>query len=201
MTGNITGVILAGGASKRFNGITKAQIEIGGRTIISRITETFNSVFDEIVIVTNTTDVFREYDNYIITGDKFLNKGPLGGIHAALTVTRREALFVVAGDMPLLEKELIIRQIEFFNNDKCDILVPVMNNYIEPLHGIYRRSVMEILEEYLGGDNDYSMREFFKRTDVHYFPLEKTGKSERAFTNINTPDDVTYVNGILRGTG
>jgi hypothetical protein len=39
MIHNISGVILAGGASKRFNGLIKAKIVIDGRTIISRIIE------------------------------------------------------------------------------------------------------------------------------------------------------------------
>jgi molybdopterin-guanine dinucleotide biosynthesis protein A len=81
MAHNISGVILAGGASKRFNDIIKTKIVIDGKTIISRIIETIDDIFDEIIIVTNTPDEFKEYANCRIIGDQFLNKGPLGGIH------------------------------------------------------------------------------------------------------------------------
>lgn len=198
MVNNISCVILAGGASKRFNGIVKAKIVIDGKTIISRIIETISDIFDEIIIVTNKPDEFKEYRNYKIIGDQFLNKGPLGGIHSALKETDRKALFVVAGDMPLLEKEIIIRQIDFFNNNDCDILIPQINNNIEPLHGIYKKTIISILEEYLEGENDYAIREFFKKTDVRYMQFEGSEKHISAFTNINSPSDISVVKNFLR---
>ena len=60
MINNISGVILAGGANKRFNGIIKAKIIIDGNTIISRIIEIFSEIFDEIIIVTNTPEEFKD---------------------------------------------------------------------------------------------------------------------------------------------
>jgi molybdopterin-guanine dinucleotide biosynthesis protein A len=194
MVSNISGVILAGGASKRFNGIIKAKIIIDGKTIISRILETFTDFFDEIIIVTNTPDEFKEYNTCIITGDQFLNKGPLGGIHTALKESEKEAVFVVAGDMPLLNKEIIIKQIDFYNRCKCDILVPKLDEYIEPLHGIYMKTLLRILEDYLEGDNDYSINKFLRKADVCYLQLEGCGKNKRAFSNINFPEDVLIIN-------
>src|SRR5450759_2128051 len=124
MVHNISGVILAGGANKRFNGITKAKIVIDGKTIISRIIDTIGDIFDEIIIVTNTPEEFKEYTNFKLVSDKFLKIGPLGGIHAALKASSKEAMFVFAGDMPLIDKRVITRQIDFFNSHKCDILIP-----------------------------------------------------------------------------
>jgi molybdopterin-guanine dinucleotide biosynthesis protein A len=40
-----------------------------------------------------------------------LKAGPLGGIHSALKASTKESLFVFTGDMPLLDKEMIVRQI------------------------------------------------------------------------------------------
>jgi len=193
MADNIAGVILAGGASKRFNGIIKPMIDYEGKTIISRIIETIGEIFDDIIIVTNTPDEFKEYDNYKIIGDKFLNKGPLAGIHSALKESESEAIFVVAGDMPLLDKEIIIRQIDFYNTNKCDILIPQIDYYIEPLHGIYKKTVIRNLEDYLAGDNNYAIREFLKMSDVRCLLMEVSGKSISAFTNINSSDDIPVI--------
>ena len=193
MADNIAGVILAGGASKRFNGIIKPMIDYEGKTIISRIIETIGEIFDEIIIVTNIPDEFKEYDSYKIIGDKFLNKGPLAGIHSALKESESEAIFVVAGDMPLLDKEIILRQIDFYNTNKCDILIPQIDHYIEPLHGIYKKTVIRNLEDYLGGDNNYAVREFLKMSDVRCLLMEVSGKSISAFTNINSSDDIPVI--------
>jgi molybdopterin-guanine dinucleotide biosynthesis protein A len=190
---NISGVILAGGANKRFHGKVKAKAVIGGKTIISRIIDTVSEVFSEIIIITNTPEEFIEFSNYKLAADQFLNAGPLGGIHAALKSSSNEAIFVFAGDMPLLDKNLIIRQIDFYNNSKCDILVPAIQNYSEPLHAIYNISILNRLEEYLSGSNDYAVREFFRRVDVNYLKLEDSEKIKRAFTNINSPSDILLV--------
>jgi molybdopterin-guanine dinucleotide biosynthesis protein A len=197
MVRNISAVILAGGNSTRFNGIIKSKIVIDGKTIISRIIETLGGIFDEVIIVTNTPDEFREYNSCKIIGDQFLNKGPLGGIHSALSDTVREAVFVVAGDMPMLDKNIIIRQINFFENNKCDILIPQINQYIEPLHGIYRKTLAPILREYLEGENNNAIREFFKKADVNYMQFKESEKYHRAFTNINSPSDIREVNKLL----
>jgi molybdenum cofactor guanylyltransferase len=197
MVSDISGVILAGGTSKRFNGIIKAKIVIDGKTIISRIIETMSDIFDEIIIATNTPDEFQEYNEYKIVGDQFLNRGPLGGIHAALKESEREGIFAFASDMPLLDKEIIIRQMDFYNTNKYDILIPQIEQYIEPLHGIFNRTLIRILEDYLEGDNNYTMRAFFKSVDAHYFQIEGSEKNRRAFTNINSPSDIFIVKKLL----
>jgi molybdopterin-guanine dinucleotide biosynthesis protein A len=191
MVHNIAGVILAGGASKRFNGIIKAKIVIDGRSIIARTMDTFNDIFEEILIVTNSGEEFTEYsDLCTIFGDIYVNKGPLGGIHSAMNKTTKDAIFVVGGDMPFLTKELILQQIEFFEKNECDAVIPVSGQNIEPLHGIYKKSVFGSLEEYLKMDNNFSIREFFKEINICYFPIEDSEKARLVFTNINTPSDL-----------
>jgi molybdenum cofactor guanylyltransferase len=198
MVSNISGVILAGGASKRFNGIIKTRILIDGKTIISRIIDTIGEIFDEITIVTNAPEEFSEFSNYKIISDQFLNKGPLAGIHSALKVSEKEALFVFAGDMPLLDKEFIIKQIDYYNINKCEVLIPQINKYIEPLHGIYKKTIIRVLEEYIIVNHDYAVREFLKNVNVCYLQLEESEKTRSAFININSPYDVSIAEKFLK---
>jgi molybdopterin-guanine dinucleotide biosynthesis protein A len=201
MVHNVAGVILAGGASKRFNGIIKAKIAVKGKTIISRILDTYNDIFEENLIVTNSPEEFADFaDSCIIFGDRYLNKGPLGGIHSALSETTREAVFIAGGDMPFLEKGLILRQISFFEKNNCDAVIPVSGENIEPLHGIYKKSILGSLEEYIKSDNNCSIREFFKEINICYFPVEDSEKSRMAFTNINTPSDLAAADTYLEST-
>ena len=197
MFSNISGVILAGGTNTRFDGRIKANLIIDGRTIISRITDIFSHVFSEIIIVTNTPEEFGEYNRYKIVSDQFRMVCPLGGIHAALIASTSEALFVVAGDMPLLEKSLIVRQIEYFQNNRCDVLIPAVSQNIEPLHAIYNISILKRLEEFLAGDYGYAVREFLMNVDVNYMQLEDSEKIKKAITNKNSPSDILMVEKIL----
>lgn len=189
---NISGVVLAGGANKRFNGSTKAKIVIDGKTIISRIIDSLTDIFDEIIIVTNTPEEYEEFKKHKIITDVFDKKGPLGGIHAALKASSKEAIFVFAGDMPFLNKGLIIKQIEYYRNHKYDILIPMINENIEPLHGIYDLSVNITLEEYLKADHNKAVREFFKLVKVGYIQFEDSEETRKAFTNINSPSDIVF---------
>jgi molybdopterin-guanine dinucleotide biosynthesis protein A len=194
---NISGVILAGGANKRFNGVTKAMVVIDGKTIISRAIDTIKDLFNEIIIVTNTPEEFKEFKNCKLVSDHFLRAGPLGGIHAALTAASGEAVFVFAGDMPLLNKDLILRQIAYFKNCKSDVLVPRINQNIEPLHAIYGVGIRIFLEDYLTKENDYAVRKFLKLVNVGFLQLEDSEVNKSAFTNINTPSDILRVRTIL----
>ncbi len=189
---NISGVVLAGGANSRFNGSTKSKIVIEGKSIISRIIDTLTEIFDEIIIVTNTPEEYEEFQKHKIISDVFEKKGPLGGIHAAFKATSKESIFVFAGDMPFLNKRLIIKQIEYYRKHKYDILIPVINEYIEPLHGIYDISVKITLEEYLKTDQNKAVREFFKLLKVGCIKLENSEETRKAFTNINSPSDIVF---------
>jgi molybdopterin-guanine dinucleotide biosynthesis protein A len=195
---NISGVILAGGDSKRFNGITKSNIVIGGKTIISRITDTISEIFDEIIIVTNTPEDFKDIGNCRLVNDKFVKAGPLGGIHAALMESSKNALFVFAGDMPFPDRKLILQQIKKFNTRKCDILVPGNKKFIEPLHAIYRKSILKPLEDYLEANQNFAVREFLKSVGVNYFEFEDRELAKKAFTNINSIQDILSAEEILR---
>lgn len=187
---NISGVILSGGENKRFGGITKSNIVIGGKPIISRMLEVMSGIFDEIIIVTNTPEKFREYDSCKIVGDQFLKAGPLGGLHAAMKTSSKEAVFAFAGDMPLLEKDLISRMTNTFIESKYEALIPIVNDYSEPLHSVYSNSVVVSLEEFLKETKEFAVRDFFKKIDVHYYKMDPADEAIRSFTNINSPSDL-----------
>lgn len=198
LTHNISGVILAGGANSRFNGITKSNIVIGGKPIIDRIFDRIGNIFSEIIIVTNTPDEFARYTDCKIVSDIILNKGPLGGIHAALQCADNEAVFVFAGDMPMLDKELIIRLIDSYKSHKYEVMIPSIDNYIEPLHSIYSKSLLIPLEEFLSLNNNRAVRDFIKGVNAFYLNLESTEKVKMAFYNINSHEDVLLIEKLLK---
>lgn len=190
MGNRISGVILAGGTNKRFEGITKANIVISGETIISRIVFTISSLFDEIIIVTNKPEEFLAFIQYKIVKDQYLKAGPLGGIHAALKASSENAIFVFAGDMPFLDKKIITDQINKFNRGEYDVLIPEVDQFIEPLHAIYRKSVLNDLERFLSEGKSRAVTDFLNEVNVGYLQMPRTEKIKIAFANINSPSDL-----------
>jgi molybdopterin-guanine dinucleotide biosynthesis protein A len=193
----ITGVILAGGANSRFEGRIKAKLFIAGKPIISWILDAMDDLFEEILIVTNTPEEYKVFSNCRLVPDQFSKVGPIGGIHAALKTVSSEAIFVFAGDMPLLDKNLIVRQIEYYNKNKCDVLVPLISTNIEPLHAIYNIAITEVLEKQLMDEKEYSVRKLFKRLNVNYLELEDSEDTRNYFFNVNTQSDLLLAEKIL----
>lgn len=198
---NISGVILAGGSNSRFDGKVKANLLINGRTIISIEAGILRNIFSEIIIVTNTPGEFNEFSGYKIVSDFFKLAGPLGGIHAAMKASSCDAVFVFAADMPFLNEKIIIRQAEYFQKNRCEVLVPSVNQKIEPLHAIYSISVSKKIEEYLSAGTGNAVWKFINKTDVRFFEFDDAEETRRAFMNINTPEDILIVEEILRSRG
>ena len=199
MGNRISGVILAGGTNSRFSGKTKANAIVGGKTIIARIISTIEDLFDEIIIVTNTPDDFKDYDCFKIVSDQFVKTGPLGGIHAGLISSTKDAIFVFAGDMPFLKSELIIKQIEFYKRNDCEALVPQIGQFIEPLHAIYNKSIEYNLEKYLTDTKNYAVRDYIKMISTLYMILDGSSSVLKAFSNINSESDINKLKILPKG--
>lgn len=170
---------------------------IAGKPVISWILDAMEGLFDEILIVTNTPEEFKLLSNCRLVPDQFLKVGPIGGIHAALKAASSDAIFVFAGDMPLVNRDLIMRQIEYFKKNKCDVLVPLIGTEIEPLHAIYNYSITEVLEKQLMDETDYSVRKLFKQLNVKYLELEDSEATRNSFFNVNTQSDLSLAEKIL----
>ena len=189
----ISGVILAGGAGRRFGGIAKPNIPVNGEKIISRIIRTIEDLFNEIIIITNTPSEFPDLSRYKTAGDHFQNAGPLAGIHSGLKSSGNDAIFVFAGDMPFLNKEIIADQIRQFRLNEYEILIPRIGELIEPLHSIYRASVLARMERFLAEGENRSVREFISEMHADYFILQDSEENRRAFTNINSQWDIDRI--------
>ena len=187
---DFTAAILAGGKNTRFSGRTKAKIIIDGRPLIERIIAVLEKVFNDVVIITNNVNELSDYRHIRMSGDIYHNIGPLGGLHSALTNTDRMAVFLVASDMPEINADIIRYIAESFSKLKCEALIPDYKGYIEPLHAIYDRNVLERLENFIKATDDYSIREFLKLVDDKYLVIENTKGDKDPFININSPEDL-----------
>lgn len=103
--GQITGVVLAGGKSRRM-GRDKALLPIDGVPFISRILSTMREEFPDLIISAGEGDSYEQF-RCRVAHDLFPDSGPLGGIHAALLATRADSIFITTCDMPFVSTMLI----------------------------------------------------------------------------------------------
>lgn len=193
MPRSISAVILAGGEGKRLQNPVKAKITLGGRPLIEGILEKIDGIFKEIIIVANNPDEFSGYETCSVVTDIYKGAGPLGGIHAAMTFSDSGSFFVLAGDMPFLDRNLILRMTDCYFEKAPMMLVPRTGSMSEPLHAIYSRQVLPLIEELISANKNSSVRDLFSPDITEWFDPGTSPAIQRAFTNINTPEDLNAI--------
>lgn len=182
-----TGVILAGGESLRM-GSDKSLLPLDGKRFIERSFQLMASLFEEILIVTNSPDLYSSIPCRKVA-DIYRGKGALAGIHAGLQHASQPQIFVVACDMPFLEPELIRHLC--LENQSAEVHIPRSNHSLEPLHACYRKSCLPAMERVLDNDGRRII-DFFPAVAVTELPAETWQRFDpegRSFRNINTPQD------------
>src|SRR5262245_6848560 len=143
-----TAAILAGGQGTRLGGRDKSALVVGGRTILDRQIATLSEVngVDEILIVGRATHPSARTIADIVPGC-----GPLGGIHAALTEARHEAVFVIACDTPYPTGSLVQYLFEVADSAAIvvDLVVPQTDGGYHPLCAVYTRRCLDAIAERL----------------------------------------------------
>ena len=183
-------MLLAGGKSRRFGGTNKSLIEVEGVTIAERSVKLFRPLFHEIILAgwpsgsPLPSGVRPVCDNY-------QGVGPIAGIEAALAESVTTAVFIFGGDMPWLSEEIITRQARDFLSNPADILVPRQGGLPEPLHSIWSRTLHEQLKKYLDTGGSPAVIDFFRLVRTRFMNVERTPQTLKAFTNINSPNDLS----------
>jgi molybdopterin-guanine dinucleotide biosynthesis protein A len=187
----ITGVILAGGKSTRY-GKNKAFVEISGTPLVERVIGVMGSVFERLILITNTPHEYRHLKLPMVE-DLIKGLGPLGGIYTGLSAISEEAGFFVACDMPFLNADLLRYMVGL--QAGFDAVVPRVDWMIEPLHALYTRRSLTALKEQIDA-HDYQIVRFFERIRVRYLDeheLRALDPAFRSFLNVNRPEDLLEI--------
>jgi FdhD protein len=183
----VTGVILAGGGSRRM-GSDKALLPYQGGRFIEAIHRRMEELFEEVIVAAGETGRY-DFLPCRRVPDLIPGMGALGGIHAALRHSGSERIFVVACDMPHLKQDLIRHLCSLA--EEADVVVPEGDGGLEPLHAVYRKSVLPAVEEALR-DGQCRVVSFFDRVRVRRVAREEVERIDpglSAFRNINTPEE------------
>ena len=186
----LSAAILAGGRALRYGGENKSLITINGSTIVERNLEILKDLFDEIIIISNESTSYQQYSKITIAKDIYPNKGPLSGIHAALCNCSNSGVFVFACDMPNLDKDIILNQMQFFSKKRGMIIIPETPTGIEPLHAIYPVDSLTAVEALVKMKNNYPIRSLFSAYPTLFWKFNDRKKAEVVFKNINRPEDL-----------
>ncbi|RTE11311.1 molybdenum cofactor guanylyltransferase [Paenibacillus whitsoniae] len=191
----LTGVILAGGLNSRMGGSPKYLLPCGDEPLIGRQIKEMSRICEQLLVVTNTPErmapVLKPYPGVSCIQDRYRQKGPLSGIHAASCAAASPFMWIVGCDMPRISADAAEAMAGHGLAENADAVIPVIAGRTHPLHGIYARSVNSAAENLLRQER-YRVMGLLdaldcRRVDELFF--EEKGIPTGFAANVNTPED------------
>ncbi|WP_161625210.1 molybdenum cofactor guanylyltransferase [Halosimplex carlsbadense] len=200
----VRGVVLAGGRSTRFGDADKAVATFEGRPLVASVVDAVAAATEEPPLLSVATDDQAERLRNALDGrdvepvrDDPSLSGPLAGLAAAAAATDAQWLFACACDMPLVSPEgidaLRTRLAETDASGACvDAVVPVVDDYDQPLHALYRRSALDDALDHLApGDALLTLLDGLAVERVAGDADDDAGAAlAEATTNVNTREEL-----------
>jgi len=192
----VTGVVQAGGKSTRMGGAPKALVELGGRRLIERVVGVVREVVDDVLIVTNTPDLYRFLDVPMVP-DVFVDHGSLGGIYSGLAAASGDAAFTVACDMPFLHPAVARLVVE--RAGEADVVIPRAADQLQTMHAVYGKGCLPHMQARLRAGR-LKIVGFFD--DVRVLEVSEAEVMRHAdpalvFMNLNTPEELERARAMI----
>jgi len=179
----ITGLILAGGQGRRMGGVDKGLQMFRGKRLVDHVYERLAPQVGGIIINANQNhDAYKSFGVRVVSDAIGNFAGPLAGLHAGLSVSRRPYLATVPCDSPFLPEDLVERLMARLNASGAAIAVATTGGRPEPVFCLVRSSVLESLTAFLksGGRKVYDWYASLPLVQVDF------DDQAAAFSNINT---------------
>ncbi len=198
-TTEATGVILAGGESRRM-GQNKLPLKVGDTSLLDRVHEALASRCSETLVV--GAGEHLPTTARLVPDLRPGRQGPLAGIEAGLSAASYRHIFVVAGDMPFLTADLVGYLLGLLTED-VPAVVPDIGDRLHPLCAAYGREALPAVSAVLDR-GVRSVRDLLESLPgVRYVgqkELERLGDPNLLLTNVNSPEDLARAEAALRGS-
>ena len=184
---DVTGVILAGGHSRRM-GRNKALLTLGRETVVEAVYRVMSGLFREVILVCNDPGSYPCLDCRKVR-DLFPGCGAIGGLHAGLLASKTMSICLVSCDAPFLSRELLSLLCRL--RGAYQAVVPVTTRGCKPLHAVYSRSCLPVLHEYLAGQGK-SLTGLLDQLDCRYVGRNEyagIADAEQSFCSLSCPRD------------
>jgi len=183
-------VLLAGGKSSRM-GFDKAAAVDRGQVLWRRQVETLQAIQPHELFISGKAGGPYAGQGFEVIADLHPERGPLGGLEAAISRMRTPLLCVLAVDLPWMTAAFLAALLEVAAQNGRGV-VPRNGEAFEPLAAVYPRAMLGLIAEQMEGP-DYSMRRLIRRAlDLDLvipYPLAKEDRG--LFGNVNSPADLT----------
>ncbi|MEX0821297.1 MAG: molybdenum cofactor guanylyltransferase [Rhodothermales bacterium] len=182
--GTHTGLVLAGGQSRRF-GRDKSTYVVEGRRMIDRVVSAVRPlVLDVMISVAEKGQAPEGLTGRVVT-DAVPGLGPLGGIRSGLSETHTPWLLVVACDMPYVTTDALGGLIKACDPGLHAVVATDDDGRRHPLCACFHRSVLRRIDEQVAA-SELSLHGLLDRLAVREVRLPS-----EVLRNVNRPRDLT----------
>jgi len=187
----MTSIILAGGKSTRL-GQSKALQAIQGKSLIQWVIDRLAVLSTEIIIVTAHGEEIPCSSPVGIktVADIYPHRGPLVGIYSGLAASSCSRAIIVGCDTPFLSVRLLEHMTQV--SSAFDVVVPRIEDKVEPLCAIYSRNCLIAIEALLE-QNELRISRLFNMVTARYIEKHEINAFDPehlSFFNANSQADL-----------
>ncbi|WP_313953943.1 molybdenum cofactor guanylyltransferase MobA [Accumulibacter sp.] len=191
----VTGVILAGGLSRRMGGADKGLQLLGDKPLLQCVLERFAPQVDELLVNANQNQERYQAFGYPVLGDQFPGfAGPLAGLQVALARAAHPLVATVPCDSPFLPVDLVARLRAALVLHGADLATARSFAQPQPAFCLCRRELLPQLTSFLerGGRKLDLWHRTLNTIEVAF------DDDLAAFKNINTAEQLANASGSER---
>jgi len=189
-------VILAGGRAMRM-GANKCVMPLAGKPVVSYLLNELSPHAAETFLIANDPAPFASFALPTYPDD-VQGAGPLGGLATALRRASQPMIVLAACDMPFIRWRLVEYLLSLAGT--AQVVLPRVHGEAEPLLAVYSRACLPAVERALAA-GERRMVSFLPSVQVREVEEESLLAADptgMTFFNLNTPDDVTQAEKIIR---
>ena len=196
MITDVTGVLLAGGKSRRMGEDKRFLVSRGGDPLCARACGAPFGFPEVLVVIAQDSPALQS--DVPVFRDLVPDCGSLGGLYTGLTQAVTPYVFVVACDMPFLNPATV----QYFTEVKRDrdVVMAKLQNGLQPMHALYHRRCLPVMEGLIQA-RELKIQQLAAHPSlrVHVITPADFGEIDpegRSFYNVNTPSDLETARSI-----
>jgi len=183
MTETTYAVIFAGGKSSRM-GEDKALLPFGNYSTLTEFQQAkLSTLFDKLYISAKENKF--DFDCMVVE-DNYAVNCPLVGLISVFETLKAEEVFILSVDAPFVNKETIEKLLER-NESRFDVIVPQSPSGVQPLCGLYKRSILPLAYTQLEKEN-HRLGDLLRLANTLFVEFDEDGP----FTNLNHPEEYQH---------
>lgn len=183
----ISGIILAGGESRRMGGEDKGLLLLDGQPLVQHVIKRIAPQVDELLINANRhLETYAAFGYPVIRDDGIGFLGPLAGMLAGLQAAQHEWVLTVPCDTPYLPNDLVSRL--YGAAEQVDLVVASASRTHATVMLCRRSLAADLATALAQGERKVQNWQACQRRAIVEFA------DELAFANINTPQQLAGAN-------